>query len=48
VNGKEQHFRSVSDAMGNGIAIIHQELNLADNLEIGANIFLGREPRTFG
>jgi ribose transport system ATP-binding protein len=26
------------------IALIHQELNLADNLEIGANIFLGREP----
>ncbi len=48
VDGKEKHFRSVSDAMGNGIAIIHQELNLADNLEIGANIFLGREPRTFG
>ena len=48
VDGKERQFRSVSDAMSNGIAIIHQELNLADNLEIGANIFLGREPRTFG
>lgn len=48
VDGKEKSFRSVSDAMGNGIAIIHQELNLADNLEIGANIFLGREPQAFG
>lgn len=46
VDGQERTFRSVSDAMSNGIAIIHQELNLADNLEIGANIFLGREPRT--
>lgn len=48
VNGQNRSFRSVSDAMQNGIAIIHQELNLADNLEIGANIFLGREPRRFG
>ena len=28
-----------------GISLIHQELNLADNLSIAANIFLGREPR---
>lgn len=48
VDGKAQKFGSVSDAMSHGIAIIHQELNLADNLEIGANIFLGREPRRFG
>ena len=48
VHGQEHSFRSVSDAMSHGIAIIHQELNLADNLEIGANIFLGREPRTLG
>jgi ribose transport system ATP-binding protein len=48
VDGKVQKFGSVSDAMSHGIAIIHQELNLADNLEIGANIFLGREPRRFG
>lgn len=27
-----------------GIALIHQELNLADNLDIASNIFLGREP----
>lgn len=44
VDGKQQSFRSVRDAMANGIALIHQELNLADNLSIGANIFLGREP----
>jgi ribose transport system ATP-binding protein len=28
-----------------GIALIHQELNLAGNLTVAANIFLGREPR---
>ena len=31
-----------------GIALIHQELNLCDNLTVAANIYLGREPRTFG
>lgn len=44
VNGRPAVLRSVRDAMDHGIALIHQELNLADNLEIGANIFLGREP----
>ncbi|MEM8484505.1 MAG: sugar ABC transporter ATP-binding protein [Bacteroidota bacterium] len=31
-----------------GISLIHQELNLSDNLSVGANIFLGREPRRMG
>lgn len=44
LNGQPVRFRSVSDALDHGIALIHQELNLADNLNIGANIFLGREP----
>ncbi|HUG18797.1 MAG TPA: sugar ABC transporter ATP-binding protein [Planctomycetaceae bacterium] len=42
--GKVIEINSVQDAMDLGIALIHQELNLADNLDIGANIFLGREP----
>jgi ribose transport system ATP-binding protein len=28
--------------------LIHQELNLADNLDLAGNIFLGREPRRLG
>lgn len=44
VDGRQVQFRSVSDALDCGVALIHQELNLADNLEVGANIFLGREP----
>jgi ribose transport system ATP-binding protein len=28
-----------------GIAFIHQELNILDNLDVAANVFLGREPR---
>lgn len=39
---------SVRTALSLGIALIHQELNLADNLSVGANIFLGREPRRCG
>ncbi len=35
----------VEAALAAGIALIHQELNLADNLDIASNIFLGREPR---
>ena len=33
-----------SDARSRGIETIYQDLALADNLDIGANIFLGREP----
>ena len=48
VDGRPVRFRSVRDALNHGIALIHQELNLADNLSAGANIFLGREPRRGG
>ncbi|MGZ0174203.1 MAG: sugar ABC transporter ATP-binding protein [Planctomycetales bacterium] len=48
VDGKRVVIDSVSAALKNGIALIHQELNLADNLEVGANIFMGREPLKFG
>ncbi len=48
LDGQVVEFHSVSDALDHGIALIHQELNLADNLEVGANIFLGREPTRRG
>lgn len=48
LDGQPVRFRSVSEALDHGIALIHQELNLADNLNIGANIFLGREPMRRG
>jgi ribose transport system ATP-binding protein len=44
LEGQPVGFRTVRDALDHGVALIHQELNLADNLEVGANIFLGREP----
>ena len=48
LDGKKVEINSVHAAMELGIALIHQELNLADNLDVGANIFLGREPTTWG
>jgi len=48
VDGREVTIDSVRAAIANGISLIHQELNLADNLPIGANIFLGREPHRWG
>ena len=44
LDGQPIALRSVHDALASGIALIHQELNLADNLDVAANIFLGREP----
>ncbi len=46
--GQPVSIPSVNRASELGIAFIHQELNLADNLSVGANIFLGREPRKLG
>ena len=48
VDGEPVEFTSISQALRLGISLIHQELNLADNLSVGANIFLGREPRRLG
>ncbi|MCH2210081.1 MAG: sugar ABC transporter ATP-binding protein [Fuerstiella sp.] len=48
IDGQDVTINSVQAAQALGIALIHQELNLSDNLDIGANIFLGREPRRYG
>jgi ribose transport system ATP-binding protein len=36
-------FSGVAEAMARGIVLIHQELNLAGNLSVAANLFLGNE-----
>ncbi len=48
--GEKVVFENPQDARGRGIETIYQDLALADNLDVGANIFLGREPmrRVFG
>jgi ribose transport system ATP-binding protein len=43
VEGKSVTIRSVHQAIGIGIGFIHQELNVLDNLDVAANVFLGRE-----
>ncbi|MHC4123824.1 MAG: sugar ABC transporter ATP-binding protein [Planctomycetota bacterium] len=48
LNNKEVKVDSVSTATKLGIALIHQELNLSENLDVAANIFLNREPRYLG
>ena len=35
---------TVARSIAGGIAFVHQELNLFENLTVGANIFIGREP----
>ena len=45
VRGAPVAFRTVQDSLAAGIAIIHQELNLAENLSVAENIYLGRQPR---
>jgi ribose transport system ATP-binding protein len=48
IDGVEHTSLGVGASMGAGIAFVHQELNLFDNLDVAANIFIGREPRTGG
>ncbi|WP_235040016.1 sugar ABC transporter ATP-binding protein [Vreelandella profundi] len=43
LEGESVRFSSPSDAEALGIAIIHQELSLAPNLNVRDNIFMGRE-----
>jgi ribose transport system ATP-binding protein len=39
---------TVGGSMRAGIAFVHQELNLFENLDVAANVFIGREPRKYG
>ncbi|PKH26260.1 sugar ABC transporter ATP-binding protein [Enterobacterales bacterium CwR94] len=43
LNGEVKVFSSATDARDQGISIIHQELNLAPNMNVRDNIFIGRE-----
>jgi ribose transport system ATP-binding protein len=48
VGGHPVNLRHPLDAQRLGIAMIHQELNLVDELSVADNIFLGREKTTAG
>jgi ribose transport system ATP-binding protein len=43
VDGQPVHFKNSRDAEARGIVLIHQEFNLAEDLSIAQNIFLGHE-----
>lgn len=40
---KEIEFSSPSEALNNGISMIHQEVNLVHKMSVAENIWLGRE-----
>ena len=48
IDGAPAVIRGVSDATKYGVAFIHQELNVLDNLDVAANVYLGREPTRGG
>ena len=48
IRGTPTRLRGVPDALNQGIVMIHQELNLVNELTVADNIFLGREPTRFG
>lgn len=41
IEGREVHFKSPTESLAAGVAIIHQELALAPDLSVAENMFLG-------
>jgi D-xylose transport system ATP-binding protein len=48
IEGDVCRFNGVREGEAAGIAVIFQELSLVKEMTIGENIFLGREPHSFG
>ena len=48
IEGERVELAGVQEAQAAGIALIHQELCLCDNLDVASNICLGRETQRFG
>ena len=48
LEGKEVNFKSSREALDNGVAMVHQELNQALKRSVMDNIWLGRYPRIGG
>jgi ribose transport system ATP-binding protein len=48
IDGVPHAALSVSGSLAAGIAFVHQELNLFENLDVAANVLIGREPRWGG
>jgi len=43
--GKETEFHNTREAQEAGVVIVHQELNMVNDLTVAQNIFIGREPK---
>lgn len=48
LEGREVNFKNSKEALENGVAMVHQELNQALKRNVMDNIWLGRYPTTFG
>jgi len=48
LEGEPVRLRDPIDAQEHGIAVIHQELAVLDDLDVGRNVMLGREPTRAG
>ena len=48
LDGKEINFRSSKEALENGVAMVHQELNQALTRTVKDNLWLGRYPKVAG
>lgn len=48
MDGIDHAALSVGESGMAGIAFVHQELNLFDNLDVAGNVFIGREPHKGG
>ncbi|HTJ89630.1 MAG TPA: sugar ABC transporter ATP-binding protein [Acidocella sp.] len=48
IGGVAHAALDVATSIAVGIAFVHQELNLFDNLDVAANVYMGREPRRGG
>ncbi len=48
IDGVEHTALTVNSSTGAGIAFVHQELNLFENLDVAGNVLIGREPRFGG
>lgn len=46
-NGQKVHFSNIREAQKTGISIVHQELNMMNQLTVAKNIFIGRESEGF-
>ncbi|RDU23579.1 sugar ABC transporter ATP-binding protein [Anaerosacchariphilus polymeriproducens] len=45
--GNKVHFQGIKEAQQAGISVVHQELNMMNDLTVAQNIFIGRESKGF-